>query len=1094
MSTLTPYESTVSSFYLAFYGRPADPAGMTFWAEHLASSHGDYRVITRAFADSEEAQVRFGEDTPAARLADIYQQLFNRTPDASGLSYWAGVVEQGHSSLADVAIEILNGARGSDAGLVALRQKAVDDFTAQVAASGSDYSGYAAVEAARMLVRAATLDASQGDIGQLVRSTVAFADVASNQPAVVDAIATGTTLLALFDTPRGKAEPIVLAQVLADVAKAAAGNPATLESLLRGGGMDKVLKAMPASASLHDLLDALAAGGLAAATDVVYPPRPVTPAPAGVTFKFEGVDHGPDDRAPNDKVTNKAVVDVDFSFTGSLRSGETFQYSLDGGDSWHPLAPAGNRLTVPQVDLRDGAPEGDGVERGMGIMEVIGDLVTKVQVRVADAANGTVRWLGQDIVLDTTGPDGELAFVRIEGGLDDVLQTGATDTDVIFSISGFDTEDGFVQWRLKGEDKWTDIKLVAGNDSFTLDDIDLSQDDQTIGIRVIDAAGNVGDHDEWPIDGPVGKVLKITPTADGLRIESPVSGTLTLGGTPVATTNPGGGVVAGIPITLGEQSAQVAGTLTVTPATGLALNDPDGAVYKLGGLAGETLNGTNLWGFGGADTLIGTASDDILMGGAGNDIIQSLGGKDTISGGAGADVISLWPDKQGALLTYEAGDTRTGIFTSNVHGLLDMDRISGTEAGDQFYFGNIFHGITPTFRDALLTTTSAGQVALVRGNVSGSFYPDPAGNSYLLQWSDGSNISTILLNNYDGVPALTFDALTGIVTLADQAVVSHHTVSAYRFDVETSRITLAGLPHSVAPADTGNGLLSSSGFALNNLRNQTDVTQAYTAGADFGVENDGSLRLGKALAAGVYEMYWDAATFVTDEGVFAAGAQRFAGGTDGLIVQQGFSLAAEQRLDGVRIDAGGTTTSVLYRAGGIDPTIVTTGTGRDVVVAEWGTVGVRYEAINGAGQDLITGLGADDQIQFSGAAVSLINRDGGGSIVWARGGEKVVANHAHEGAFIETAGLLASGELGLAGSDTLVTLNAHLDVSGLHAGDGLLILAQNQGQNQYEAGGALMFFVDKNDDGDIDAGEVELIAMFTGGVPETGQVQLIGLG
>ncbi|RNF29083.1 hypothetical protein NM04_19785, partial [Massilia aurea] len=84
---------------------------------------------------------------------EIYQQLFNRAPEATGLAYWTKVVEQGHASVADVAVAILHGALGSDATLSQLRQQAVDAFTAAVEADGTEYSGYASIEAARILVR-----------------------------------------------------------------------------------------------------------------------------------------------------------------------------------------------------------------------------------------------------------------------------------------------------------------------------------------------------------------------------------------------------------------------------------------------------------------------------------------------------------------------------------------------------------------------------------------------------------------------------------------------------------------------------------------------------------------------------------------------------------------------------------------------------------------------------------------------------------------------------------------------------------------------------------------------------------------------------
>ena len=414
MSTLSTFDSTVNSFYLAFYGRPADPAGLKFWSQQLAASNGELGAITQAFATSEEAQVRFGTDSLGDRISEIYQQLFNRTIDADGLAYWTGVVEQGDASLADVSIAILGGARDSDATLSALRQQAADDFTAQVEASSTQYSGYASIEAARVLVRAVTADATQTDVAELVKAAVSFADTATKNPKVVEAIAINTTLLALFDTARGKGDPVALAQALADTAKAAAGDPVTLESLLRGGGMDKVLKVMPAAASLKDVVKALAEGGLPAAVEVVYPTAPTAPSnpgtPSSSAFKLK-FDHviESDLDVKKDNVTNYSQSDVTFKYTGDhLAKGQHVQASVDG-KHWTELMVAtdtvSKTVTVLGVKL---AGQPTNIEMfassNISIQESAPqNVTTTISLRVVDAENKPVasfKEFNQDIIFD----------------------------------------------------------------------------------------------------------------------------------------------------------------------------------------------------------------------------------------------------------------------------------------------------------------------------------------------------------------------------------------------------------------------------------------------------------------------------------------------------------------------------------------------------------------------------------------------------------------------------------------------------------------------------------------------------------------------
>ncbi|MDT1837800.1 hypothetical protein FPK49_25700, partial [Acinetobacter baumannii] len=73
---------------------------------------------------------------------------------------------------------------------------------------------------------------------------------------------------------------------------------------------------------------------------------------------------------------------------------------------------------------------------------------------------------------------------------------------------------------------------------------------------------------------------------------------------------------------------------------------------------------------------------------------------------------------------------------------------------------------------------------------------------------------------------------------------------------------------------------------------------------------------------------------------------------------------------------------------------------------------------------------------------------------------------------IGTLGILGSNDLDTPDSATLETLNVSIDASGMQAGDNLLILARDM--NSY--GGALYYYSEANGNGQIDAGEVQVIA------------------
>ncbi|WP_075791748.1 DUF4214 domain-containing protein [Massilia putida] len=267
----TTNDSTVNAFYVAFYGRPADPAGLAYWSQQLAQAGGDLSAIKEAFANSQEATVRFSSTTASDRITEIYQQLFNRAPDAAGLSYWVDAVSKGHASMADVAINVLQGALGSDASLVDLRQKAAAEFTAHVAATGTSYDGYEAIQAGQLLVKSVNSTTTGTDIDNMVAAASSLASTAKDAPSVIDSLAgSGTSLADLADTSQGKADPVTLLQALAEAAKHGATDPASMAQLLRGAGMGQVLKTMPPGTSLPDLIKALDSGGMPAATDLVY--------------------------------------------------------------------------------------------------------------------------------------------------------------------------------------------------------------------------------------------------------------------------------------------------------------------------------------------------------------------------------------------------------------------------------------------------------------------------------------------------------------------------------------------------------------------------------------------------------------------------------------------------------------------------------------------------------------------------------------------------------------------------------------------------------------------------------------------------------
>ncbi len=1104
MSTLSNFDSTVNSFYLAFYGRPADPAGLKFWSQQLAASNGELGAITQAFATSEEAQVRFGADSLGERIGEIYQQLFNRTMDADGLAYWTGVVEQGNASLADVSIAILNGARGSDATLSALRQKAADDFTAQVEASGTEYSGYASIEAARILVRAVTPNATEADVAQLVKSAVSFADTATKTPAVVEAIAVNTTLLALFDTTRGKGDPVALAQALADTAKAAAGDPVTLESLLRGGGMDKVLKVMPAAATLKDVVKALADGGLQAAVEVVYPTAPVetpaptpNPAPAGMKLYFDEVAQGDDDHVV-DTTTNVRFADVTFKYTGvDLAAGQHFEYSTDG-KTWARdgmgVDTVGNTITIRELDL-------GGVRSELRLAEdptdvIAANVTTRVQLRAVEGEN-LIADASEEIVYDGAAPDAALSFFGFDGKAANSAETLQTMVDVNFKLTGALGDGDFIEYRLQGRDTWVALDSKYVQDGIvTIPGIDLGAADQTIQVRVTDHAGNAAAVVAEFIDGPVAAVLPtffVIPAAAGLQVVTNVEGTVRLvDGKDVAPlTLTSLGSEGGYEISaIGAQDKVAKGTIEFLPDGGSPIVAPEtaGIVIQLGTNGVDTMSGPVVWGFEGDDVITGTAGDDSLFGGDGNDTIAGGTGADAIYGGAGGDLIDLGAGEDSDRVVYEMDDAAGPVFV-NGGSTVAIDKITGFGIGDSLRISGTLGDMPVLGNDFLTGASTSNDWSIVRGSDVGDVFAKGDGatdDDYMVQWMEGEVVNSAILHNY-GVKAPNLTAYGGGSTI-EQVAPARYLGTAFYLASNPSLATILATNGYVNGVDAAT-------FKLVDYRTGVEqpLMEHDAAPGEVTTHGGNNVHFKISLSAGVYKMSWGDETVMTSNGYLNAAEVYFAGGNDGDFYHRGFELIDAPQLvfkDVTR--SNDVAENEGFVVAGEMPVRIHTGGGNDVVVDRGGAVTLVYDRIDEMAQDLVLGFGRDDLVLFEGEAAD-IDKNGDKDIAWVVTGiddSAIVATT--EGVVVDVRGGLTIGLSNTRWIEPNVNvakaLDEALDVGAIVDGDHLLILANSF----YGDSSVLFLYQDADNSGTIEVEELSTVAMFANGELTTDNIQVVG--
>lgn len=162
--------------YLAYFGRPADLTGKTYFATLEQAD------VIKAFDASAESKALYGNDA-AAKVNAIYQNLFNRNAEPEGLVYWTTLINQGRVTAAGAAFAILNGAQGTDATAVQNKLAASEAFVAAMDTTTElvGYSGLDAAASARNWLKGVTSDAAS-----------LTAAVAGAQAAVTAAVEAGT--------------------------------------------------------------------------------------------------------------------------------------------------------------------------------------------------------------------------------------------------------------------------------------------------------------------------------------------------------------------------------------------------------------------------------------------------------------------------------------------------------------------------------------------------------------------------------------------------------------------------------------------------------------------------------------------------------------------------------------------------------------------------------------------------------------------------------------------------------------------------------------------------------------------------------------
>lgn len=146
----------IELLYIAYFDRSADSPGLTYWIgqDTQAQQSGQSASvaltnIANSFAQQAETIALYpifglpgfnptspsAADTINSFVGNVYENLFDRAADSAGLSYWDNQIETGVVGLGAAALDIANGATGTDATGLLNKVTVALDFTTRTGAA-----------------------------------------------------------------------------------------------------------------------------------------------------------------------------------------------------------------------------------------------------------------------------------------------------------------------------------------------------------------------------------------------------------------------------------------------------------------------------------------------------------------------------------------------------------------------------------------------------------------------------------------------------------------------------------------------------------------------------------------------------------------------------------------------------------------------------------------------------------------------------------------------------------------------------------------------------------------------------------------------
>lgn len=119
----------VQSLYVGLLGRSADPAGLQYWSNQLDSGTISLEQLRANIVNEQPEYLSgIGSQSRSEAVSSIYENLFNRPPEAEGQSYW--VTGGGKDVNFDqLVLALINGASEEDTTALSNRVEVANTFT-----------------------------------------------------------------------------------------------------------------------------------------------------------------------------------------------------------------------------------------------------------------------------------------------------------------------------------------------------------------------------------------------------------------------------------------------------------------------------------------------------------------------------------------------------------------------------------------------------------------------------------------------------------------------------------------------------------------------------------------------------------------------------------------------------------------------------------------------------------------------------------------------------------------------------------------------------------------------------------------------------